>query len=140
MKTVTLKIGAKGVNPVKVPLQKAENIDDLSKLARGSVEVITRWANRGLAIEHQERSGARDRLRELRSKTGADALSEEQITADIAKIVAEYDPTVAAARGGPRERKPIEIKAGKGGKISMEDFRAQLEAAGVKLNFVAEQA
>jgi hypothetical protein len=139
MKTTQLRIGAKGVDPVKVPLRVPENIDELSQLARGNVEVILRWAKRGMAIEHQERSGARDKVVELRK---AGNLTQDQITEQVAKVVADYDPTVAAVRGGTRERKPIEIKTGKGGKISMDEFRAQLEAAGVKLNFaeVAGQA
>lgn len=136
MKTRQLRIGAKGIAPVKVPLQEPENIDELSTVARGSVPVIMRWANRGRAIEHQERSGARDQVTELRK---AGTLTEEQITDAVAKTVASYDPTVAAVRGGPRERKPVEIKAPKNGKLSMDDFRAQLEAAGIKINFTAAE-
>lgn len=131
MKTEDLRVGGKGVEPVTVPVRQAENIDDLSTLAKGNAEVITRWANRGYRIECQERSGARDALKEGREK-GVDTAT---LTAEVAKIVAEYDPTAKAARGGPRERKPITIKAGAGGKVSMEDFLAQLAAAGVKVNF-----
>jgi chemotaxis response regulator CheB len=131
MKTENLKVGGKGIEAVTVPVRQAENIDDLSTLAKGNAEVITRWANRGYRIECQERSGARDALKEGREKN----VATEQLTSDIAKIVADYDPTEKAARGGPRERKPITIKAGAGGKVSMEDFLAQLQAAGVKVNF-----
>jgi len=131
-----LKVGAKGVEGVSVPIREAENIDDLSQLARGNVDVIVRWANRGFRIESQERSGARDALKEGRT-AGKDTPT---LTTEIAKLVADYDPTAKAARGGPRERKPITIKAGAGGKLTMDDFRAQLEAAGVKINFAEAEA
>lgn len=131
MKTEKLKVGGKGIAPVTVPVRQAENIDDLSQLAKGNVDVITRWANRGYRIECQERSGARDALKEGR-EAGKD---DQTLTSEIAKVVEEYDPTAKAARGGPRERKPITIKAGAGGKVSMDDFLAQLAAAGVKVNF-----
>jgi chemotaxis response regulator CheB len=131
MKTEQLKVGGKGIEGVTVPVKQAENLDDLSNLAKGNVEVITRWANRGYRIECQERSGARDALKEGRD-AGKDTPT---LTTEIAKLVDEYDPTAKAARGGPRERKPVVIKAGAGGKVSMEDFLAQLAAAGVKVNF-----
>jgi hypothetical protein len=133
MKTRTLKIGGKGVTAVTVPLQQPENVEELTTAAKGNVEVIMRWANRGRAIEHQERSGARDKLKELRAITPA--LTDDEITKQVGALVAGYDPTVAAARGGPRERKPVTIVAPKGGKLTMDDFRKQLEAAGVKINF-----
>lgn len=130
MKTAQLRVGIKGKEAVSVPLQIPENVDELLQLAKGSTEVVMRWAKRGLAIEAQERSGARDTYREA-SEAGK---TKEEITALVAKDVANYDPTVAAARGGSRPRKPVEIKAGPGGKLSLDDFKAQLEAAGVKIN------
>ena len=136
MKTGSLKIGGKGVKAVTVPVQTPENLEDLSSLAKGNVEVITRWATRGHRIESQERSGARDLLKELRAKTPA--LSDEEITTEVAKLVADYDATQKAARGGPREKKPVVIKTS-GGKLDMASFRAQLEAAGVKLQFEGEE-
>lgn len=130
MKTTQLKVGIKGAEAVKVPLRIPENTQEMLELCRGSEEVLQRCFKRGWAIENQERSGARDTFRELHEK-GA---SNEEIVAAVAKDVADYDPTQTAPRGGPRVRKPVEIKAGKGGKLSMEDFLAQLAAAGVKVN------
>jgi hypothetical protein len=131
MKTAQLKVGIKGKEAVQVPLQIPENTQDLLTLAKGNEEVVLRCFKRGWAIENQERSGARDTFREA-TEAGK---TKEEIQALCAADVAGYDPTVAAARGGPRARKPVTIKAGPGGKLSMADFRAQLEAAGVKLNF-----
>src|SRR6266852_3831942 len=101
MKTANLRVGIKGKEAVSVPLQIPENVDELLQLAKGSTEVVMRWAKRGLAIEAQERSGARDTYRDL----SAAGKTKEEITAAVAKDVAEYDPTVAAARGGSRPRK-----------------------------------
>lgn len=134
MKTAQLRVGIKGKEAVSVPLQVPETIDELLGLAKGSQEVVMRWAKRGYAIEAQERSGARDTYRDA-SEAGK---TKEEITALVAADVAGYDPTVAAARGGARPRKPVEIKAGPGGKLSLDDFKAQLEAAGVKINITAQ--
>jgi hypothetical protein len=99
MKTIPLKVGAKGTRPaIKVPTQVAETLEDLSTLARGSVEVIVRWANRGKRIEDQDASGARAAFKEGKSED------------EIAALVANYDPTVKKERkrtgtSGPRTKK-----------------------------------
>ena len=132
-----LKVGAKGLAAVTVPVKEAENVEDLSTLAKGDAAVIVRWANRGFRIESQERSGAREKLRELR-QSGA---SDEEVTKQIAELVANYDPTQKAARGGPRGPKQVTIKTGKGGKIDAASFVEQLKAAGINVNFQqAEEA
>lgn len=136
MKTAQLKVGTKGHEAVQVPLQIPENTQDLLTLAKGNEEVVLRCFKRGWAIENQERSGARDTFREAIEQ----GKSKEEIQALCAKDVAEYDPTVASQRGGPRTRKPVTIVAPASGKLSMDEFRKQLEAAGVKLNFTTEGA
>ena len=130
MKTAQLKVGIKGAEAVQVPLQIPENVDEMLTLSKNNQDVVLRCFKRGWAIENQERSGARDTFRELHSA----GKSKEEILAACSKDVAEYDPTVAGNRGGPRVRKPVEIKTGENGKISLDDFRAQLEAAGIKVN------
>lgn len=125
-----LKIGGKGVAAVTVPIREPENLEDLNELAKGDIKVITRWATRGHRIESQERSGARDRLKELRAEG---KLDETAITAEIAKLVFDYDATAQAARGGPRTRKPVVIKT-TNGKVDMSSFLAQLAAAGIKVS------
>lgn len=136
MKTVQLKVGIKGAQAVQVPLRKAETVDDMSTLAKGNIDVITRCFNRGWAIENQERSGARDTFRE---KTEAGAPQDEIVKA-CAEDVATYDPTVQSARGGARPRKPVTITAPASGKLTLEEFRRQLEAAGVKVNIATAGA
>jgi hypothetical protein len=132
-----LAVGAKGLTKVVVPVREAENIEDLSNLAKGNVEVITRWANRGFRIESQERSGAREKLRELRAAN----TDEAEVVRQISELVANYDPTQKAARGGPRGPKQVTIKTGKGGKIDAASFVEQLKAAGINVNFQqAEEA
>lgn len=125
MKTVKLKIGAKGTRPaVVVPTQIAENIDDLTQLARGSTEVIVRWANRGKRIEDQERSGAREAFR-----TGK---SDEEIAA----LVASYDPTKVVIRERTGTSKPrvkkVQLEAAQAAQLP-EKLREQLRAQGVEI-------
>lgn len=131
-----LKVGAKGLTAVTVPVKEAENVEDLSTLAKGDASVIVRWANRGFRIESQERSGAREKLRELRTANASD----EQVTSEISQLVANYDPTQKAARGGPRGPKQVTIKTGKGGKIDAASFVEQLKAAGINVNFAEAEA
>jgi hypothetical protein len=130
VKTANLKVGIKGAEAVQVPLRIPENTQEMLELCKGSEEVLQRCFKRGWAIENQERSGARDTFRELHEA----GKPKDEIIAAVAKTVADYDPTSVAARGGARPRKPVEIKAGPGGKLSMDDFLAQLAAAGVKVN------
>lgn len=131
MKTVQLAIGVKGQEAVKVPLQKAETTEDMIALAKNSIEVVTRCFNRGWAIENQERSGARDIFREGLEK-GTDRAA---LTTEIASAVSSYDPTIAAPRGGgKRGPRNVEVKAAAGGKLSMDDFLAQLKAQGINVN------
>lgn len=139
MKTGTIKIGTKGYPAVKVPINEPENLDDLNSLAKGNPNVIIRWAIRGHRIESQERSGARDTFRELRAAGKSDA----EVTAECAKIVAEFDPTKSVKRGtSGRTRKPREVNivTPASGKMTLDEFRKQLEAQGVKVNFGGDQA
>jgi hypothetical protein len=125
------------IEKVVVPVKEAENVEDLSTLAKSDANVIVRWANRGFRIESQERSGAREKLRELR----AAGTPNEEVVRQISELVANYDPTAKAARGGPRGPKQVTIKTGKGGKIDAASFVEQLKAAGINVNFAeAEQA
>lgn len=138
MKTKELKVGIKGADPVKVPLRVAESVDDILELTKNDPAVTVRIFNRGWAIENQERSGARDTLRTMvEEKAAADA-----ITSAVAEKVSGYDPTVVQARTGNRgpRVKNVEIKAAKGGKLSMDDFLAQLKAAGVNVNIADGEA
>lgn len=128
MKTETLRVGAKGTREaVKVPVKIAENLEDMNTLTKGNLAVVIRCFNRGFRIESQERSGAREAFRENKSPD------------EIAKLVAEYDPTVVHPRStGPR--KPAEIKLTKGKKTyTPEEMAALLAAAGVKANLVTAE-
>lgn len=128
MKTETLRVGAKGTREaVKVPVQIAENLEDVQKLAGGQLAVVIRCFNRGFRIESQERSGAREAFRENKP------------VEDIAKLVATYDPNAVRARAtGPR--KPAEIKLAKGKKsYTPDELASLLAAAGIKANLIAAE-
>lgn len=139
MKTVNLKVGIKGAEALTVPTRIAENPSELMELARQNPDVVVRWANRGKRIEDQERSGARDTFREAVEKAGggeafkANTALVEETRRAIAKVVAEYDPTVAQARGGPRGPRQVTIAAPKGGKFTMDDFLAALKEKGINV-------
>ena len=128
MKTANLRVGAKGERKaITVPVLIGENLEDVQKLSRGKLEVLIRCFNRGFRIESQERSGARDAFRENKSAE------------EIAKLVADYDPTVVHPRiGGPR--KPVEIKLAKGKKsYTPDELAALLAQHGVKATLVAQE-
>lgn len=123
MKQDKLKVGVKGTRPAEVvPVNLAENLEDMQKLSHGNLGVVIRCFNRGFRIESQERSGARDAFRE-----GKD-------NAAIAALVAGYDPTVVHPRTvGPR--KPVEVKLAKGKKsYTPEELANILANAGIKAN------
>jgi len=121
MKTVTLKVGAKGERTaVAVPCQLAETLEDMQKLARNKIEVVIRMFNRGFRIESQERSGARESFR------AGDPIEV------IAKKVADYDPTVVQPRTtGPRPPKIVTVPKGKKS-FTADEVAAMLAAAGIK--------
>jgi hypothetical protein len=128
MKTESLRVGAKGTREaVKVPVQIAENLEDVQALSKGELGVVIRCFNRGFRIESQERSGAREKFREGGTPE------------EIAQLVATYDPTVVRPRtAGPR--KPAEIKLTKGKKsYTPDELSALLAAAGVKANLVTAE-
>lgn len=121
MKQVNLKVGAKGERPpVVVPVNIAENVDDMTSLAKNNVGVIVRCFNRGFRIESQERSGARE------------AFKAGKTVEEIAKIVTGYDPTEVSVRGGgPRPPKEVKLRPGKKS-YTPDEIRALLADAGVK--------
>lgn len=128
MKTESLRVGAKGTREaIKVPVRIAESIEDMQTLAKGNLGVLIRCFNRGFRIESQERSGAREAFRDNKGPE------------EIAKLVAEYDPTVVRPRAsGPR--KPAEVKLQKGKKsYTPEELGALLAAAGIKANLVTAE-
>ena len=123
MKTFNLKVGKKGSREaVKVPLQVAENTADIVALSKNNEAVAVRCFNRGWKIENQERSGARDAFGEGKSQE------------EIAKIVAEYDPTRVAERGPRAPKAPPTVKLEKKSRYSLEELQAALAAAGVKID------
>lgn len=134
MKQGTIRIGVTDGAKVKVPINEPETIDDLQKLSRGSEQVLVRWATRGYRIECQERSGARDFVRENAS------LPEAELTRKTAEFVASYDPTKVVERTG-RPRKPVTVTVPKGKKsMSRDEVAAMLAAAGLKVEMVDEGA
>ena len=142
MKTVNLKVGVKGLkgqDALTVPTQVAENPQELMQLARGNADVVVRWANRGKRIEDQERSGARDHLREAVEKAGGaaqftgNAELKERTRREVADIVAKFDPTQAAARGGPRGPRTVKIEQKKGQKMDLNAFLAALKEKGINI-------
>lgn len=132
MKTVELKVGIKGADAIKVPCPIAESVDDMLKLAKGNQDVVVRCFNRGFRIEAQEKSGARDEFKTLwdAGKRG------DELRGPIAAKVANFDPTVSQPRSsGPRKPRDVKIDPAKKS-YTPEEFRALLEASGVKVNFV----
>ncbi len=124
MKQVNLKVGAKstGRPSVVVPCNVAENVEDMSALAKNSVPVIVRCFNRGFRIESQERSGARE------------AFKGGQTVDQIAAIVAGYDPTAVVERArGPKPPKEIKLQKGKKS-YTPDEISALLAQAGIKAN------
>lgn len=137
MQTGKLKVGIKGGTrkPVVVAVQEADTIDDIQKLSRGALPVVIRCFNRGWRIENQERSGARDKFRDLPANT-----TDEQAIALIQQIVTEYDPTKVVPRTG-RPSTPKEVKLAKGKKTyTVEELKALMASSGIKANFVEEGA
>lgn len=124
MKIFNLKIGNKkgGRQAIKVPLQVAENTADIIALSQNNEAVAVRCFNRGWKIENQERSGARD------------AFGEGKTDAEIAEIVAKYDPTKINERAPrtPKAAPTVKLAAGKT-KFSLEELQAALAQAGVTL-------
>lgn len=139
MKTVNIRVGVKGIPAITVPGRAGENLEDIQTLSRGKLEVLIRCFNRGWRIECQERSGARDEVREKGSAAQGHPDLLAALTAEVGKLVAGYDPTVVHPRvGGPR--KPVEIKLAKGKKSYTPDEMAALLAQhGVKATLVAAE-
>lgn len=120
MKIGKLRVGAKGTREaVTVPVREAENVDDMEELSNGSADVVVRCFNRGWRIESQERSGAREAFREGKTE------------AEIASIVAGYDPTVVKPRA-PRAPKVVELTPGKE-TYSRDELAALLAAKGIQV-------
>lgn len=130
MKTVPLKIGAKGGDrkPIKVPCQLAESTEDMTKLSKGNLAVMTRCFNRGYRIESQERSGARE------------AFKAGKPDAEIAALVNDYDPTKVAERvpGAPRT-KTVKLTAAQT-KLPAEQLLELLKAQGVNVQLATPAA
>lgn len=129
MRTEKLRIGQKGVGNVTVPIQEADTIEELVSLAKGSADVVLRWATRGQRIEYQERTGARDEYLTLKNGGKTD----EEIGAALSGLIAAYDPTQKPTRA-PRGPRVVNFKATKGQKLTLDDLKAQLEAQGFKFN------
>lgn len=126
MKAGSVKVGIKG-HAVKVPCDIPENITDLETLAKGSEGVLVRWAKRGLQIERQENSGARDHVR------ANEDMDDDTLAAEVAKIVADYDPTITKVRA-PRTAKATEVALPANVEaMSREELTALLASAGVKV-------
>lgn len=137
MKTANLKVGVKGVPAITVPVRDPETLEDLQTLSKGSLEVLIRWARRGFRIECQERSGARDAVREAGTAGQSDDAAKAKLTQSVGAIVASFDPTVVTPRAtGPR--KPVELKVQKGKRYSQEELAALLAGAGIKANITTE--
>ena len=127
MKSATLAIGATGIDKRKVQFDEATTVDELVQQAKESDDVILRWANRGRRIELQERSGARDWLKENQS------LSEEDQITKLTEMVNNYDPTIVKERKAPA-RKPKQVTLPKGKKsFSPDELAALLQAQGVQV-------
>lgn len=136
MEVGKLRIGIKNEDAATVPVQLAENVEDMQSLARKSVPVVLRCFNRGWRIECQERSGARDEFRKL---SIAKKPAEEIMTA-CAKKVADYDPTAVVERVG-RPKAPIKLAVKKGKKtFTADDVLKLLQDAGVKAEITEEAA
>lgn len=137
MKTANLKVGVKGVPAITVPVRDPETLEDLQSLSHGSLEVLIRWARRGFRIECQERSGARDAVREAGAQGQADETAKAALTQRVAGIVGAFDPTVVTPRAtGPRN--PVELKVQKGKRYSQDELAALLAGAGIKANITTE--
>jgi hypothetical protein len=118
MKQAEIKVGGRGVPAIKVLGNLAENVEDAIALSRNNPAVLVRCFNRGLRIEYQEKSGARDALKEGKSQT------------EVQALVTNYDPTAVAAR----TRKPKEapkLRVAKGQKFTFESLKALAAAQGI---------
>lgn len=89
---------------VEVKIKRAETLADVRQLAENDEAYIVACFNRAHDINLQERSGAREAVRDLLIKSGVTseqkltAEQKRQITAAATKCVDEYDHTEKRAR------------------------------------------
>jgi hypothetical protein len=141
MKNATLKVGIDKPTAVSVTVPYLEAVTQADIEARyrvkfagevsaESLAVLTRQLDRTHRIESQERSGARDVVKDNSGKT------EAEIAALVAPVVANYDPFANAARGRSAGPKEAIVDAPKGmTKAMLEEIAKQALAGGVKLVF-----
>jgi hypothetical protein len=114
MQSEKLKVGVEGFNvvvDVRVPQTAAECL----ALARNSEEYLVSKFTRGWRIDNQEDSGARDLVAARIAGKSKTALSDESfvkaLTADVQKVVNEYNPLEPSQRGRPRGPTKVTLTA-----------------------------
>lgn len=137
MQTGKVKVGSKfGTEHVQVEcdVQIPETVEEMVKLARGSMKFVVQMFVRGWRIWNQEQSGARDFVA---ASTLDQRKDTAKFTADVQAIINAADPTAPPKRAGrpaaPREVTitPEQIKALKGDPAK---FAELLAAQGIKVN------
>lgn len=121
MKQAEIKVGGKGTPAIKVLANLAENVEDAISLSRNTPAVLVRCFNRGLRIEYQEKSGARDALKAGKNQT------------EVQAIVNGYDPTAVAARGPRAPKAPPTLRVAKGQRFTFESLKALAAAQGIQI-------
>lgn len=139
MKKGSLKVGiADPKFAVKVEIDVAETVEDMTKLAKGSVTYIVESFMRGHRINLQE-SDARAKVAELvGNKTTPEREDPKfiaRVSTEVSKLLAAFDPLAERKRGG-RPSKPIEVVIDPNKKYSAKEMQAMIAAAGAKINFV----
>lgn len=139
MKEGMLKIGVADPKfAVRVPIKVAENLEDISTLARGDVEYVVDCFMRGHRINLQE-SDARTTVADMVfGKVTSERESAEfvtKVTKAVSAKIAEFDPTAERKRGG-RPARPKNVKVDPAKKTyTADEMQVLLAASGVKVNF-----
>lgn len=139
MKEGMLKIGVADPKfAVKVPIKVAETLEDISTLAKGSVEYVVDCFMRGHRINLQE-SDARTLVANFVTGTVTSeresAAFVTKVTAAVSAEIGRFDPTAERKRGGrPARPKNVAVDPKKK-TYTPEEMQALLASAGVKVNF-----
>jgi hypothetical protein len=143
MEKATLQIGVKDFS-IEVEFSQPTTLSDVHVAARKDEEYIVSKFVRGYRIDLQEKSGAREYVREmLKGKSAAAAMKDEAfkkvVKAGIEKLLKEFDPSAERKRGprGPQEVKVTadEMKAAGN---DPQKLMALMISKGVKIQLVSE--
>lgn len=141
MKKGNLKVGISDPKfAVKVQIDQAETLEDVTKLARGSVQYVVDCFMRGHRINLQESDARQTVLDMVAGKTTPERENPqfvEKVAKAVEKNLADFDPTAERKRGG-RPAKPVNVEVTKK-TYTVEEMQALLSAAGAKVQFVSNK-